>query len=178
MTTAEWIMTAAVLIGPIAAVLITVWLANRSALRDQRLVVLRMLIATRHAPSDPSWQTAINLIPIEFHGCSRVIDAHQEFMKAVSQPVNDGGNFNANNHVTKSTRLIFEIANVVKFSLRETDLQTEWYSSIGWGQREEILIDSRKAMRDIAKNSFLQSRLLANAPLTPEERQFLGFEEQ
>ena len=161
------------------AVAVTIWSADRNKVKEQRLQVLRMLIATHHLPSDPGYQVAINLIPVEFRGCPAVLSAHREFIDSVYRKL-DGVNDEQiqRDWGIKSVRLVHEVAKVLKYDLRETDLQTISYSSGGWSERERILIDSQKAMRDIATNLMLQSRFLANADLTSDERKFLGLEEQ
>ena len=175
----EWLTLVAIIVGPILAVAVTVWSSDRDKLRDQRLQVLRMLIATHHLPSDPSYQVAINLIPVEFRGCEDVLKAHREFIGSVNRKL-DGVNDERiqSDWAVKSVRLVHEVAKALKYELRETDLQTTPYSSIGWGEREQVLLDSQKAMRDIANNLMLQSRLLAGATLTPEENKYLGVEEK
>jgi hypothetical protein len=173
----ELLTLTGIVFGPIVAVLITLWVDNRRRDRDQKLLVLRMLITTRHLPADPAYQVAINLIPVEFNNKRAVMDAHKEFVEAVAVQL-DGKNDPVirQNWETKSTRLVYAVARSLKFDLRETDLQTKGYASGGWTQREDLLMDSQRAMRDVATNLLLQSRLLANAKLTPAERQFLGME--
>jgi hypothetical protein len=175
----EWITLAAILIGPLLAVVVTIWSSNRDKVKDQRLQVLRMLIATHHLPSDPAYQVAINLIPIEFRGCGGVLKAHSEFIASVTRKL-DGVNDDVirSDWGIKSVRLVHEVAKALKYDLRETDLQTSPYSSTGWGERERVLMDSQKAMRDIADILALQSRQLAGANLTPQERKFLGLEDE
>jgi hypothetical protein len=174
----EWLTLLAIIVGPVLAVVVTVWSAGRSKIIDQRLQVLRMLIATHHLPSDPSYQVAINLIPVEFRGCKAVLSAHREFIESVNRNL-DGINDETirTDWGIKSVRLVHEVAKSLKYDLRETDFQTTHYSSGGWSERERIFLDSQKAMRDIAINLKLQSRLLANATLTPEERTYLGVED-
>ena len=174
----ELITLLAILVGPLLAVAVTIWSTNRGKNRDQQLQVLRMLIATHHLPSDPAYQVAINLIPIEFRGHKSVMDAHREFILSVQkQPdgVNDVSIFK--DWGLKSIRLVHEVAKALKYDLRETDLQTVPYSSKGWAERDAILIDSQKAMRDIANLLHVQSRLIASAELTEVERKYLGLPE-
>ena len=177
--TYEWLTLVAIVVGPILAILVSKLSSDRDKVRDQRLHVLRMLIATHHLPSDPGYQVAINLIPVEFRGCSAVITAHREFIQSVYRKL-DGVNDEEiqRDWGIKSIRLVHEVAKVLKFDLRETDLQTISYSSGGWSERERVLIDSQKAMRDVANLLHVQSRLLAQAELTDVERNYLGLQQQ
>ena len=161
--------------GPVVAVIITLWVDGRRRAREQRLTVLRMLISTRHLPADPAFQVAINLIPVEFSGDDAVMAAYREFLEAVAARL-DGINDQAIilKTSTKIVRLVFEIARALSFSIRETDLQTSGYASDGWVKRDNLLLDSQKAMRDVASVMLLQSRLMAGATLTTEERKLLN----
>src|SRR3546814_19133659 len=66
-TRSEILTLIAVIVGPIVAVVITLWVDGRRRDREQKIIVLRLLLATRHIPADPRFLTAINLIPVEFN---------------------------------------------------------------------------------------------------------------
>lgn len=164
-----------IVIGPIVAVIITLWVDGRRRDRDQKLTVLRMLLTTRHVLADPAYQVAVNLIPAEFGKSRPVMEAYKEFTDAVSVQL-DGINDEMiiRNTATKSTRLIYEIARHLKFDIRETDIQARGYLSRGWVERENTAIDSQRAMRDIANILAIQTRLLANQSLSEEEKRYIG----
>jgi hypothetical protein len=175
----ELLTLVGIIIGPIVAVMITLWVDGRRRDRDQKLTVLRMLLTTRHVPADPAYQVAVNLIPAEFGKSRPVMEAYKEFTDAVSVQL-DGVNDEMilRNTGTKSTRLIYEIARELNFDIRETDIQTRGYVSKGWADRENTAVDSQRAMRDIANILTIQTRLLANQPLSENERRYIGITEQ
>jgi hypothetical protein len=161
MTLIEALTVAGLIIGPVAAVGITLWVETRRRKREQRIVVLRHLIATRHFPSDPGFLAAINLIPVEFNDSPRVLIAYREFIEAVGvrlDSVND--EMILRRSATNLTRLIYEISRSLGFGLRETDIQTTAYASEGWVKREALLQDSQQAMRDIAGILAIQTKLM------------------
>ena len=164
-----------IIIGPITAVLISLWIDGRRKARDQKLTILRMLIASRHLPADPAFFTAVNLVPIEFSESRKVLEAYKEFIVATNARV-DGENNNEVNQNTniKTVRLIYEVARDLGFPLRETDLQTEGYVSQGFGTRDGLLLDSQRAMRDVAIQLSIQTRLLAGASMSADEKKYLG----
>ena len=171
----EWVNIVGLIIGPVIAVLITLWIDGRRRSREQKIVVLRLLLATRHTPADPNFATAINLVPVEFAGASGVLQAHKEFVQAVNvKATPETEQAVAMNTGMKTTRLIYEVAGNLGFNIRETDIQSEAYASTGWTQRDALAQDSQKAMRDIANILAMQTRLLANIPLTDEQKQQLG----
>ena len=166
MTTIEGLTIIAIILGPAIGVGITIWSNSQSKIRDQQRTVLRMLLATHHLPSDPNYQIAINLIPIEFRSSKAVMAAHKEFIEAVGRKL-DGVNDDEilKNWSIKSVRLVHEVAKALKYDLKETDLQTVPYSSQGWGNREALLMDSQRAMREIANVLAIQTRMLGGESL-------------
>lgn len=152
-------MFAAVLVGPISAVLVTLWYQSRRQVRDQRLALLRHLIAFRQLPADANFSHAINMIPIEFADKSAVLEAHREFIQSAFATAVDNQERGAQRAV-KQTRLIYEMAHSLGFKIRETDLQTEGYTSTGFVERDLLFQDAQKAWRDIASILWIQTRLL------------------
>ncbi|QCB53833.1 hypothetical protein E5675_04895 [Sphingopyxis sp. PAMC25046] len=162
MSTAELISLAAILIGPIAAVLISVWLTNNKQERDQRLIVLRMLLSTRHLPSDPGFSVAINLVPVEFNKSPKVMAAYREFIHAVQNPENAAPETPAlQSTAIKTTKLIFEIVRDLGFNIQESDIQHAGYAASGFIERDNLFLDSQRAMRNVADILWIQTRLLA-----------------
>ncbi|GGD92343.1 hypothetical protein GCM10011515_10060 [Tsuneonella deserti] len=107
------------------------------------------------------------------------MDAYKEFIEAINVSL-DGVNDEriVKNTETKTIRLVFEIARSLGFGIRETDLQTTGYASSGWAERERLLMDSQKAMRDVATQLMLQTRLNAGAQLSLEERRYIGIPDE
>ncbi len=175
----EWLTLVGIFAGPIVAVVITLWVDGRRKDRDQKLTVFRMLMSTRHLPADPAFFTAVNLVVIEFSKNTKVMHAHKEFIQATAARL-DGVNDQAilDNSRLKTIRLVYEVARALGFPIRETDLQSEAYTSGGWITRDNLLLDSQKAMRDVATQMMLQTRILAGAKLTDIERKHLGLDEQ
>ena len=167
MTTTEWITVAAIVIGPIIAVAITLWIEGRRKSHDAKLTTLRALLASRDFPSDPAYQVAIKLVPLEFNDCSSVLSAHREFLEAAN--VDTDGLSDAKvkaiteNTNIKLTRLLFEMAKACGLKIRETDIQTGAFGSRGFYYRDALLQDSQKAMRDVANILWMQTRMLGGA---------------
>jgi hypothetical protein len=175
----EWLTLIGVIIGPIVAVLISLWLDGRRRDRDQKLVILRLLLTTRHLVGDPGYSAAINLIPVEFAGKASIQSAYREYIEAANADVTESNLQKiADRTATKRTKLIYAIARSMKFPIAETDIQTTAYAADAWIKRENLAMDAQKATRDIASILMLQTRLLGNAPLAPHERSFLNLPDQ
>ncbi len=77
----NWVEIAALVLGPVLAVALTLVIEGRRNVRDQRLQVLRALIQTRALPGDPAWTLAVSRIPVEFDTKMDVIADYKEFIK-------------------------------------------------------------------------------------------------
>ena len=170
----EKLTLAAVFGGPIVAVAITLWIDARRKAREQKLVILKMLLATRHLVGDPMYSQAINLIPVEFAGRPRVLAAHKEYIDAVRvQPNPDNTEAILRRSLAKQSHLVFEIARSMGFNIAESDIQIEGYAADAWIRRDNLTLDSQQAMRDIATILALQTKLLGSGNLNADEVAFI-----
>ncbi len=76
----EWITILAIVVGPLLAVLITVWLERRRRDYERRHNVFRSLMKTRRTWANPEHVEALNLVEIEFHGYSYVLEKYRELI--------------------------------------------------------------------------------------------------
>jgi len=173
-TSNELLTLIGIFLGPIFAVLISLWLEERRRSRDQKIIVLRMLLSTRHIPADPGFSVAINLVPVEFNRSKAVMTAYKEFIEAVQKPSHGTDTPQLQTSGAKTTKLIYEISRELGFDIRESDIQYAGYAASGWIERDQITIDSQRAMRNIAEVLWLQTRILAGEALSEQERKALG----
>ena len=177
MSNSEWIMVLAVLVGPIAAVIITLWHQGRKQKREQKITLLRHLLAFRQLPADANFSHAINMIPIEFADNIGVLKAHREFIQSAYATGDDDEALSQTRGI-KQTRLIYEMARSLGFDIRETDLQTEAYTATGFVERDLLMLDGHRAWRDIANLLFVQARQAEGQQLSDDELQFLRISKQ
>ncbi|MGH1367372.1 MAG: DUF6680 family protein [Maritimibacter sp.] len=69
-----WITTAAIVIGPLAAVLITQFLSAKREEKQRQLFVFRSLMSSRRTPLSRERVQALNLVEVEFAGRKKVIE--------------------------------------------------------------------------------------------------------
>jgi hypothetical protein len=170
-TTYELATLFAIFAGPVVAVAITLWIDARRKDREQKLLILRMLLATRHLVGDPLYSQAINLIPISFAGRPKITGAYKDYMDAVrvvATPENSQSV--ATRSAAKQSRLIFEIARDLGYDIAESDIQIDGYAADAWIKRDLLSLDSQKAMRDIAQILALQTKILMSQPLSEIEQ--------
>ena len=147
----EWLTLAGVLVGPIVAVLLTLWIEGRRRDHDQRVQVLKALLTTRHLPGDPAYSVAINMIPVEFNKSTSVMAAWHSYMEAVRfRPSTENADEHFRMTIAKQTKLIFQVMRELGFKLAETDIQTTAYAADGFIQRDNVFMDAWKAWPRIA----------------------------
>ena len=88
---------------------------------------------------------------VEFNGHKSVMNARREYMSIVRNRATPG---NESTHMeqvgVKQIALVYEVAKSLGFKITEGELRTEAYIAEGMLMRDNILIDSQKAMRDLA----------------------------
>jgi hypothetical protein len=152
MTLNEKLTLIAIVLGPIIAVGITLWIEARRRVRERRLYVLRMLLTTRHLPADPQYNAAINLIPIEFNNQPKVMAAWRLYGERVNQHPTTEQQVDHQKRITAAqSGIIFEAMRSAGLSnLSEGDIQTQAYVSQGFVDRDTIYIESLRALPQIA----------------------------
>jgi hypothetical protein len=172
MTPYEWLTLGGIVLGPIVAVALTLWIEGRRRKRDQQIQLMRMLLTTRHLPSDAAYTIAINTIPIEFNRSSKVMAAWQIYIEAVRyHPSPENAEAQFKDTVAKQTKLIFEIMRELGFKLAETDIQNSAYAAGGFIERDNIMINGWRAWPRIAEALEFQNRTFSASPTIDEEGQ-------
>ena len=161
----EWLTLLGIILGPIIAVLITLWIEGRRRNRDQQVQLMRMLVSTRHLPGDPAYTLAINTIPIEFNHCSRVMNAWKNYIDVVRyQPSSDNADAHLKDTFAKQTKLLFEIMKELGFQLAETDIQNSAYAAGGFIERDNLMLNAWRSWPRIAEALEFQNKMLAHTP--------------
>jgi hypothetical protein len=167
----EWLTLAGIVLSPIIAVLITLWVEGRRRVRDGKMIVVRMLIATRHLASDPAYSTAINLLRVEFAHSRRVMDAFAAYHRVirVEQATTPQGIELQNTEIrTVQTKLLSAVLKEVGITASEADLAVEGYASDGFRARDNMYLNSLQAQirtADALERSLaIQAQLSAEAP--------------
>lgn len=144
----------AIIIAIIIAAKIAPKAEERRARRDQQERLLRVLISTSPMPANPEYQGAIALIPIDFKGNKRVLDARVDYLAVVNTPPPDDADGQAEHfkkQVEKQSDLIATIAQELGFDLTSEGLRTGAYVSKGFVDREELLLNAMRAWPRIAE---------------------------
>jgi hypothetical protein len=175
MTTNEWLTLTAIVLGPISAVGVTLWIEQRRHTRDRRLYIVRMLLMTRHLPADPQYNAAINLIPVEFNDQEKVIEAWRIYHERVRQKPDLSQQADHDRRLSAAqSGMIFQVMRSAGLAnLSEGDIQTQAYVSEGFVERDRVYMDSLRALpamaATMARQVELTQRIVDALPQRPPE---------
>jgi hypothetical protein len=151
MTLTEGLTLAGLVVGPIAAVLISLEIDRRRRDRERKLTIMRMLLTTRRTPADAAWINAINLIPAEFNDEQNVMDAWRRYHSLVRETPSEQQKADHEQRVNVAqSALIHHVMKSVGLKLSEGDIQTEVYLSQAYVDRDLMYLKSLQAMPEIA----------------------------
>lgn len=163
MTTNELITVAAILAGPIFAVMVQINAERRKQLRDAQTTTFRMLAGTRHLPSDPAYSTAINMTPIDFNRVPKVISAYNAYIEAIRYRVAPENEVEHEKQVLgKQTKLLFEMSKHLGYDLPETEIQANPYAADGFVTRDNLFLEGWRAWPRIAKALEAQTQWISS----------------
>lgn len=160
----ELLTLAGVFLGPVLAVIITLWVDHRRRRSDAQIQVLRMILTTRRLPSDPAYLAAINLIEVEFNKCADVMQARREYLELARTEVSEERQAEHDQRMNaKQATMIYGMMKAVGLKGSESDILTDAYTSKGFLIREGLYVDSLKAMRDVAEALRVSNWLMAKS---------------
>lgn len=163
----EFVTLLGLFVGPVIAVVITLWSQNRSNVRERQTQTLRMLLNTRHLPADPAYSVAINMVPIEFNRQAGIMAAWSSYIAAVRYRASEENTSAHDQEInTKQTQLIFEISKHLGYRLSETEIQSSAYASQGFVNREQLSLQAQVAWIRIA-NALEGQNAAAGLPEPP-----------
>ncbi|MXP43709.1 DUF6680 family protein [Allopontixanthobacter sediminis] len=163
MSNLQLITLVAILAGPVLAVLVQLLAERRKIVREHQAATFRLLVSTRHLPSDPTYSTAINMTPVDFNGVGSVMAAHQGYIETITyQATPENVVAHEKQMISKQTKLIFEMAKHLGYDLSETDIQTTAYAAGGFVQRDNLMLRAWEAWPRIAEA--LESQVELSAP--------------
>lgn len=125
-----WAILAATFLGPIFAVLTTRFIDRKREIRNRQLYIFRTLMATRRAQLTAEHVTALNLIEIDFHGKTRVLQAWKGYFENLCTDPKDEHKFQraVADRPSLLTKLLHEIASVVGYRIEQLDIMAGGYT--------------------------------------------------
>ncbi|RIJ22600.1 hypothetical protein D1227_07540 [Henriciella mobilis] len=162
----------ATIVGPLAAVGITLWYQGATKKREQQLVLLRMLSATRGLPGDLNHSAALTLVPVEFADSPIVMARHKAYLEAISKKDSDGNLENPTETVNKYHDLLQSIFEFLGYKFDHEAVRNQGVLTKGFIDRDNLYLDSLRAsihLAESARVSAIASARMANHVAGPPE---------
>jgi hypothetical protein len=121
----------ATFLGPIFAVLVTIWREGRSELHKRQTYIFRTLMATRRIAVSREHVDALNLIEVDFYKVAPVQTAYREYLKHLQTRLPDHQAWE-NTRQDLLAKLLRTLSVAMKMPIGEIDLRNGGYSPGAW----------------------------------------------
>ena len=163
-TADTWAVVAATGLGPVLAVALTLgftyWRETaavkekaRESLYNRRLYVFRVLMSTRRVGISPDHVNALNLIEVDFYGCAGVESEwkiYKNHLNDNSKPEDEAWRRAKEKLLSK---LLFEIARVLKFDIPAIEIFEGGYAPGGWAHRDMRYTGALEYLHELREGS-------------------------
>jgi len=151
MTPIVWITVLAILLSPIIALLITMYLQTRKDRKTAQMYLFNTLIATRHSPITEETVRALNMIEVLFYDKPKVRQLWREYFEML---YNEGLNnpLGWEQRQKKNIELIYEMGKCLGYGKEISHLDVERvYYPVGLGQQrvrvEELITELLRVLK-------------------------------
>jgi hypothetical protein len=165
-----WAIVAATGLGPIFAVLITLWRESRNSLKARRLWVFRTLMATRRVGISLEHVNALNLVEVDLYGCGKVQEhwkIYKDHLFSTAPPDNDW-------HEKKErllANMLFEMATALRFRIPAMEIFKGGYAPQGWVHRDNRQFEAMEYVYELSKGTkIVPIWLYGVTPPTPPQQ--------
>lgn len=167
----DWLTVAAIVIGPLSAVGITLWNEHRRRKREARTQILKMLLNTWAVPSDPAFTVGMNMILVEFNDRPKIMAARRAYVdQAWNTPTAENVAAHDTQMSAKLSALTHEITKELGFDIPESDIKTQTYIAKGYVDNALLQEASLRATCSIAESLHEQTGLLKVQTAEPETK--------
>jgi len=148
MKLSDWVMVVAILLAPLIAVQVSIFIEKQREKRKRKINVFTALMATRAAGLSPKHVEALNLIDIEFYKDKLVTDS----WKAYIDHLNDKSltrEIWLNKTTDMFTDLLFNMGVTLGYNFDKTHIKRSSYSPQAHGDYENDHMIIRKALVEV-----------------------------
>jgi len=146
MKTSDWIMVAAIVLGPILSIVVSILLEKRRNIRQRKEYIFKTLMATRGTALHPSHVEALNMIDVEFTDKKSqiVVEEWRTYLDHLGSGPQERSSPDfqvlhtqwASKNNEYLTNLLFQMAKYLGYKFDKLTLKNGFYSPKGHGDAE------------------------------------------
>lgn len=144
-----WLTIAAIIIGPVAALLIQKRLERFHAKEERRVKIFRDLMANRAGRLSLPYVQSLNGIETEFYGETKVIERWRtlvDHLYTAHDPITDPNSLRWNDRTTELLGdLLYEMGEAINYHFDKVTLKRNVYYPTGWNMIETEQTKLRQA---------------------------------
>jgi hypothetical protein len=163
-TADTWAVVAATGLGPVLAVALTLgftyWREKedgrekaREAIYNRRLHVFRVLMSTRRMAISSDHVNAINLVEVDFYGCAAVEAEWKNYKNHLNDNSKPEDEVWLRTKEKLLSKLLFEIAKVLKFDIPAIEIFEGGYAPGGWAHRDMRYTGALEFMHELREGT-------------------------
>jgi len=147
-----WAIVAATFVGPVVAVLITIWYQRNIGWKDVKRSIYAAMMRNRRHPTSPDFVGAFNLVPVYFHNDKRVMARYHVIFDIFSDA--SWLNIEARPHMHQKVdeaiaHLLSKMSESVRLPIEQLDILNGAYAPQGWADDEMEQRQFRRAMLEV-----------------------------
>lgn len=164
----DWAVVFATLVGPILAVLVTLWAQARDNRRRNRMELFSNMMRSRRNPTAIEFVGSLNLVPVHFHADRQVIAKYGELIALFEDSAWRSKDLEAirriNDKVETSTAyLLSAMSKALGVPIEQLAILKGAYAPQGWADEEQ----EQKGLRLDLRRVLTGERPLVVLPLDP-----------
>jgi hypothetical protein len=171
---AEWLTMLAIVSGPIAAVLVTLYRDDRKQRLDRQHGIFKTLMATRASGLSPHHVEALNRIDVEFDPRKQkdkpVVEAWHSYLDVLSQTSLPEEQW-VQRRVDALVRLLRVMAARLNYDFEETHIRKSSYYPIAFGDYDQDARATMKGVRQLLEGNRVLPVVVMYPPATPTQNE-------
>lgn len=157
----------ATFMGPIAAVQLQKFMDRRGERSRRQVEVFRALMASRAMPNSPQYVNALNAVPLEFHGNTKIVDAWRDLLMHLNIP-QEHPEVWGQQRLRLFIEMLKQVAKALHYDFRDSELQDHVYFpqwQVALMNDQELL---RKGLVDLMSGKASLSMKITDLPVDKE----------
>lgn len=158
----------AIVVGPIAAVVVSRIGEERRRKVDARVQVFRALMKTRSVRMNVDHVWALNLIDIEFYGVPKVIERYRSYVRSLNMkaPMDEESSSRFyEDQADLYADLLHSIGAELGYAFDKRDLDRSGYAPVGWINDEDLQRRNASLLNDVLQGKRALPIANLSAPL-------------